>query len=585
MNIKIVVALALVASLSGCGNGGSSSSGNNAGKSNSILESYTSAGTFQFTVPSGVSSIVVETWGGGGGGGLGCYYTDGYGGGGGGGGGGYAQIQLSVTPGTTFQVTVGNGGGAGYVSPAGECINGGGQGGTSEFQAPDGTVLVQATGGYGGSNTGGGGSGGSGNGESGFSSSAGVRGGNGTIFTNSFDQVGGPGGSGANGGGNGGVGASAAANIPATNGMPPGGGGGGGAADVQSLGAAQGAAGQVIITVGSGGGSPSAGPSQGSSSGVNATGNVYWAEQFTGYICSAPKSQTNGSCTTIIATGQTGSVSIAVDSNYVYWTTGSAVCWAPKNQTNGGCTNTLESSGVPVKFQNSADITMSLDNKYFVFSDQGSGYVYACPNPANGAFTCIQDGPFQGPRGISSDDSYIYFNEEKTGNVWACPMQGGGACSVIQKNTSSGTPTNDGMALDSQYVYYALYVTSQASLGSICSVLKTGSGSYCANTIATNQAGPVRVALSGSNVFWTNNNNGQVCEAPKSQTTGGCTTQIASNQNGVYGIVTDSQNYVYWIDAGSGHICVAAQGASGAGCTVIATAHSGADAVAIAVDP
>lgn len=251
-----VLGVLMIFSLTACGGGGGS--GSSSGGSGTTLESYVTPGTYQFTVPTGVTSIVVAVWGGGGGGGLGCYFTDGYGGGGGGGGGGYAQIQLSVTPGTTFAVAVGGSGGPGSTPPPGDCTGGGAQGGTSQFQVPDGPVLVAATGGYGGGNLSNGGGGGSGSGETGFTGTAGERGQNGTPFTNTFTQVGGNGGAGANGGA-GGVGASAASNVPGTNGVSPGGGGGGGGANASDYPAGQGAAGQVIITAGTGGGSPSSG--------------------------------------------------------------------------------------------------------------------------------------------------------------------------------------------------------------------------------------------------------------------------------------------------------------------------------------
>lgn len=85
---------------------------------------FTSSGTF--TVPAGVTNIMVTVVGGGGGGSWGwgdaCvpYY------GGGGGVGGVAGGYLSVTPGSTFTVTVGAGG-------AGSNTGNGSAGGTSSF--------------------------------------------------------------------------------------------------------------------------------------------------------------------------------------------------------------------------------------------------------------------------------------------------------------------------------------------------------------------------------------------------------------------------------------------------------------------
>lgn len=63
-----------------------------------------------FTVPSGVTSITVECWGGGGSGGRAVGVVTAYQSktaGGGGGGGAYARSTLSVTPATSYTVTVG----------------------------------------------------------------------------------------------------------------------------------------------------------------------------------------------------------------------------------------------------------------------------------------------------------------------------------------------------------------------------------------------------------------------------------------------------------------------------------------------
>src|SRR3989339_71035 len=58
--------------------------------------------------PQGVTSVTVECWGGGGAGGGNTTAADG---GGGGGGGAYSKkINIAVTPGLTYTVTVGTGG-------------------------------------------------------------------------------------------------------------------------------------------------------------------------------------------------------------------------------------------------------------------------------------------------------------------------------------------------------------------------------------------------------------------------------------------------------------------------------------------
>lgn len=166
---------------------------------------FTSSGTF--TVPTNVTRIKVEIWGGGGGGGNGSSSYPG----GGGGAGGYIFNVFNVTPGTSYTVTIGSGG------------NAGASGTSSSFGA-----LMSAAGGHAGSA---GGSGGSGAGGSGGTTSGGVgplvgsAGDGGSTFT-------GAGGNGASAagdlGGSGGWGD--AGSPPGNNSNGNGAGGGGGAA-------------------------------------------------------------------------------------------------------------------------------------------------------------------------------------------------------------------------------------------------------------------------------------------------------------------------------------------------------------------
>ena len=110
--------------------GSQTSSGFGLGFSN--MQVFSSAGTFTWTCPIGVTKIMVEVWGAGGGGGPN----------GGGGGGGYGKEIVSVIPNTTYTIIVGAGGAWGTIGTTG------GTGGTTSFGS-----LISATGGMGG-NTG-----------------------------------------------------------------------------------------------------------------------------------------------------------------------------------------------------------------------------------------------------------------------------------------------------------------------------------------------------------------------------------------------------------------------------------------------
>jgi hypothetical protein len=218
----------------------------------SISQTFTTSGTF--TVPAGVTSIIVECWGGGGAGGGNADNSLDPAGAGGGAGGAYARKTLIVTPGTDFTVTVGatvtgdfDGGANGnpsWFGTAATVYAQGGAGGGAATNAQGAAGLGSssasigdfvAAGGNGANGTdatgGGGGGGGAGSGGNGGNAS-GITAGTGT----------------ATGGGNGGNGGPTSEGNGA-NGSTFGGGGGGAFCDDNSdHSGGDGAAGRVIVT-------------------------------------------------------------------------------------------------------------------------------------------------------------------------------------------------------------------------------------------------------------------------------------------------------------------------------------------------
>jgi hypothetical protein len=166
--------------------------------------SFTAAGPFNWTAPTGVTSVTVQATGGGGGSGsdeTGNPFTSA-----GGGGGEYASQVLAVTAGNVYSGTVGAGGTAGAVG----ANNPGGAGGNTTFTGDAATVTA---------NGGGGGAAGGGSG-------AGGAGGTGSTNTTHFN--GGAGGANSNtgrGGGGGSSGGSASAGNPGASGSTTGAGG------------------------------------------------------------------------------------------------------------------------------------------------------------------------------------------------------------------------------------------------------------------------------------------------------------------------------------------------------------------------
>ena len=270
-------------------------------------------GTANWTVPYGVTSITVETWGAGGAGGG----STGNGAGGGGGGGGYNTTTISgLTYGTIFSYTVGAGStgstGAGVAGSSTSFNsgtiatggNGGGAGAASTYGAGGTGGTGSNTGGTGATATSGGGGGGGGG-----SAGNGSNGGIGAVNAGGTAGTAGSGTAGAAGG------AGASGNANGTAGTIPGGGGGGGKSSGKSGG--KGADGQVKITYTVTCTAPPAQPTSmvlSSVSTASIAGSFTAASYTDGYLvvmtttASAPTNPTNGTTYVAGAAGLGGTI-------------------------------------------------------------------------------------------------------------------------------------------------------------------------------------------------------------------------------------------------------------------------------------
>lgn len=108
-----------------------------------VTTTYSTAGTYSYTVPAGITSIIATVVGAGGGGGSSVFAGDGHGAANGGSGGYYQNQTISVTPGETLTITIGAGGAGG--TSGGD----GGTGGTTSIYRGASSLYI-ATGGSGG---------------------------------------------------------------------------------------------------------------------------------------------------------------------------------------------------------------------------------------------------------------------------------------------------------------------------------------------------------------------------------------------------------------------------------------------------
>ncbi len=250
-----------------------------AGQNANAQTTYTTSTTY--TVPAGVTSIIISCWGAGGGSGYAIAASK-YDASGGGGGGAFSQSTFTVTPGQVLNITVGAGGTAGtflfgvnagtggtssVTNTTGPTVsisaNGGGPGSSLAFGSTNGAFGTGGAGGTAGSGyciayaggkgaagarsttlgVGGAGGGGAGSGGAGGNGTAGTTGGAGTNSTGGTGA-----GTGIYGGGNGAGAIVTTTYLAGVAGNAPGGGAAGAVSNtLNSQNGAAGGAGQVII--------------------------------------------------------------------------------------------------------------------------------------------------------------------------------------------------------------------------------------------------------------------------------------------------------------------------------------------------
>lgn len=142
------------------------------------------------------------------------------------------------------------------------------------------------------------------------------------------------------------------------------------------------------------------------------------------------------------------------------------------------------------------------------------------------------------PWDIAADAAFVYYSTYNGGDIRRVGASGG-----TQKVLVKGLGNPTGVAIDSKYAYYA---TENA--GDIARVVLDGS--KAPETIATKQSKPSQLAVDDMFVYWTNygttDTDGSVAKAPIG---GGDVIVLAAGQNKPYEVAVDDK-FVYWTTFG-----------------------------------
>jgi len=155
------------------------------------------------------------------------------------------------------------------------------------------------------------------------------------------------------------------------------------------------------------------------------------------------------------------------------------------------------------------------------------------------------------PFGLVAELGEVYWANSSTGEIMGYDLKDPDSGA---RQLASGSIQPLGLAADYANLYWADYQGSPD--GGTPSVMKIAKVNMTEPVVlADDQLGPAGVAVSGNDLFWTNNVGGTVMRMPK---LGGTPVEIAGDQSAPSGIATDA-DAVYWVNRDDGRVMALAR--------------------------
>ncbi len=245
----------------------------------------------------------------------------------------------------------------------------------------------------------------------------------------------------------------------------------------------------------------------------------------------------DGGTPMIIASGQLGPGNLAVNSTHAYWISTDSVMTV---QLDGGGLATLWTS--PSGGSLSALTTDSTSIYVIANNTTNSDGSVMKMQLDGGNPVPLASGQIYG-EGLAVDSNYLYFLQAIPSkgcpcNVMKVLLDGGGLTTLAASQSAYS------FAVDSTSLYWTVFSVG----GSIMKVQLDGGN---LTTLAPNQDSPYDLVVDSTNIYWTNANNGSgVGEVMKAGLNGECLTTLAAGAIAPGGIAMDATS-VYWTN-GSG---------------------------------
>jgi len=280
---------------------------------------------------------------------------------------------------------------------------------------------------------------------------------------------------------------------------------------------------------------------------------VYWTSYVSGTIQRIPKS--GGSPQLLTTVHALGVPSLDVDDTSVYFSayddTGVTTYVGSLPKAGGTVTVIAPQQGA------ARGVKVSGGFVYWLVDPQtGAGGVARAPI-GGGAVQAITPTSYASDAWLAVDDKYVYWTDfadhgPTSGHIYRTLCDGTGAVATLV----AGLDSPYGIAADATSLFVGLGFTLNISNGmydgAIITLDKLGAPPVPATTLASQQAQPLALAIDDTSIYWGDHLSGSLMRVPKA---GGPAVVLASGSSGFEDVAVDDQ-YVYWIfsSVGNGYV-------------------------------